>query len=290
MKNIKMEQSRKRLFFKLTAVLCLLIVGLMQSAQAQTITFAQFFEQNGTQDFQFVNNISSANFQTIPGGSPILFQYQNVLGLPAELAGPQQAHLYLSASATTPATLNGTQARQNLQSVTIQIIRDTPATIGNGTRTNLLTATVTAGFPAILGDLAENSASLLASTPTDNITFTSDFLIFSGTSQRNFGLSFSSITPALSIGPGGFLQSFISAGTGTFAANTSPVCSPCGTTAATVTVSGRVTNSEGRAISKAMVILTEANGIRHVSRTNGFGYYVISEVEVGQTVTVEVAS
>src|SRR5215207_3685910 len=86
-----------------TAFFIFLTISTGTLLQAQTITFAQFFERNGSQDFVFTNNTSSATFQTVTNGSPILFVYQNISGLPPQLQGPQEAHLFITATTTTPA-------------------------------------------------------------------------------------------------------------------------------------------------------------------------------------------
>jgi hypothetical protein len=68
------------------------------------------------------------------------------------------------------------------------------------------------------------------------------------------------------------------------------VTSPVVPTAANVTVSGRVTTSEGYGISRAIISLTNAAGVSRSALTNQFGYYKFDEVEVGQTYTVAVNS
>jgi len=55
------------------------------------------------------------------------------------------------------------------------------------------------------------------------------------------------------------------------------------TTAATVSVSGRVLEQNGRGISRAIVRLTDMNGEVISVRTNPFGYFRFSDVEAGQT-------
>lgn len=53
-------------------------------------------------------------------------------------------------------------------------------------------------------------------------------------------------------------------------------------TASTVSVSGQVTTANGRGIAKARVTLTGMNGTRTVT-TNPFGYFLFTDVEVGET-------
>ena len=54
-------------------------------------------------------------------------------------------------------------------------------------------------------------------------------------------------------------------------------------TAASVTVSGRVTNSSGRAVARARVTMTDSNGETRYALTNTFGYYRFSKVAAGET-------
>lgn len=268
-------------------------VTAFTNVNAQTTTFAQFLEQNGTQDFVFTNNTSSASFSAVGGGSAIAFRYQNISGLDPSLAGFQDAHLFITTTTTQTASINGSNTEQPLnQTVTIQIIRDTPAPVGvgSGSRTNLLTAVFTPSgtTPTLVGSTNGNSATMSATTPDHTVTFTSDFLGFALTTQRNLGLSFSSVTPSIALGAGNFLQSFTAAGTGTFASNPVPVYVV--PTAAPVSVSGRVLTSEGAGLRNAAVFLTEANGTRHKATTGTFGNYSFPEVAAGQIVTIEVAS
>jgi hypothetical protein len=259
-------------------------IGAETSVKGQSsTTFAQFFERNGTQDFVFTNNTTSADFATTGGGSPIFFLYQNVPGLDASLQGPQQAHLIMTSSTTTVANINGSNLTQPFSSMTntIQILRDTPAPVGNGTRTNLLTITFAqnSSLPSKTG--SGGSSTINVTTPDNVVTFSSDFLIFSGTTQRNFGMSFSSVTPALSIGAGGFLSSFTAAGSGTFASNPVPTLPP---TAAGVELGGRVVNESGVGMRRVRLQLVNSlSGEVMETTTNSDGTYLFTDVMAGHT-------
>jgi hypothetical protein len=277
--------------FRLSAIFGLLLFSTLLTVNAQTTTFAQFFEVNGTQDFVFTNNGGSGDFAAIPGGSPVFFLYQNLPTLPPSLQGIQSAHMFVTTTTTQPGSVAGGVVTQPLnQTVTVQIIRDTPAPVGTGggSRTNLLTAVFsTAGnTPAIVG--SGGSATLNASTPGHNVTFTSNFLIFTATTERNLGLSFSSVTPAMALGLGGFLQSTTAAGSGTFASNPLPV--PPGPTAAAVSVSGRVSTANGRGLRNSEVTLLNSNGTFMTARTTNFGHFLFDGVASGQSVIISVRS
>jgi hypothetical protein len=61
-------------------------------------------------------------------------------------------------------------------------------------------------------------------------------------------------------------------------------------TAANVSVSGKVFDSQGRALSRALVNLTDQNGISRTARSNSFGNFKFDGVESGQTYTISVAA
>lgn len=60
-------------------------------------------------------------------------------------------------------------------------------------------------------------------------------------------------------------------------------------TAANASVSGRVFNADGRAVSRAVVKLTTLDGETRTVITNAFGYYRFEEVAVGQTYSFSIS-
>lgn len=65
---------------------------------------------------------------------------------------------------------------------------------------------------------------------------------------------------------------------------------PIAPTAANVSISGRVLTSDGRGLSNAIVLLTDANGDSRSTRTGSFGFYRFDDIEAGQTVVISVSS
>jgi hypothetical protein len=61
-------------------------------------------------------------------------------------------------------------------------------------------------------------------------------------------------------------------------------------TAGDATISGRVTDSYGRAISSAIISVTDLAGNKKIAYTNTFGYYSVPELEVGQSYVVSVSA
>jgi hypothetical protein len=58
-------------------------------------------------------------------------------------------------------------------------------------------------------------------------------------------------------------------------------------TAASVSISGRVTNESGRGVSRTTVSLTDLSGNPRTAITNPFGYYRFTDIETGQIYTLE---
>ncbi len=280
--------------FRVSAIFGVLLFSTLLTVKAQTVTFAQFNQTGFGQDFVFTNNGASGDFGTIPGGSPVAFTFNPAIaGLPPSLLGPQAARIFITTTTLTSGSVGGGNTTQPLsQTVTLQVVRDTPAPVGTGggSRTNLLTAVFSpnSNTPNLVGTTGGNSATLNATTPDHNVTFTSNFLLFTATTQRNLALSFSSVNPGMALGLGGFLQSITAAGTGTFASNPIPVYP--GPTAAAVTVSGRVSTANGRGLRNAEVTLLNSNGTFMTARTTNFGYFSFEGIASGQSVIISVRS
>ncbi len=269
-----------------------IVLALIFTAKAQTVTFAQF-NNDLSQQIVFTNNTTNATFGTVSGGAAVSFRYQNISGLPPSLTGFQSAHLTITSTTTTPATTAAGNITQSMnQTVTIAIIRDTAAPIltGTGSRRNLLTAVVTTNTspPDIVGGTGGQSATFSASTTPQNVTYSSDFINFSTTTQRNFSFSFSAVSPGLNLGAGNFLQSFTADATGTFASNPVPTYTP--PTAASVVIGGQVLTDSGIGLRNANVTLIKSDGTRYTTTTGSFGRYEFSGVEAGQTVVISVSS
>jgi uncharacterized repeat protein (TIGR01451 family) len=64
----------------------------------------------------------------------------------------------------------------------------------------------------------------------------------------------------------------------------------CPTTAAGVTVSGRVTTPDGYGLRNAIVTITDSTGMARTARTSSFGYYSFEGIEVGGTYVISVGS
>jgi hypothetical protein len=242
-------------------------VALPRIANALPISFAQFSEADpGGNIFSYVDNGSgnTSQFGTSTGGPlgaaiPINFTFLSAAGaMPADLTGNQAATLSMTSSTTAPATLLGgivgTQTF-NGQTNTITITRDSAATEGTGSKTNLLTITFING--TLLGAINGRTPQLSADSGLGNIVgYTSDFLTFNDNAEKDFSLTFSSW--ANTSGGGGLsivdasnhFASATASGAGTFDASVTPVPEPSAWILGAVALAGMLV--VGRRLKPAM--------------------------------------
>lgn len=221
----------RRSFLTLLRPLVLVGAALATAAHARAAvtTFAQF-TNNGVNNFNYTNNGTSATFNA--ASIPVQFNYSNIVGLPADLSGNQTATLTLASRTNAPVQTLGSFGLENINGSngtttivnSIVITRNGTAAEGNGTRTVLLR--IDFARADLSGTVGGNSATLGASSNNTTVTFSSDFLNFSQTTQRDLALSFSSVVPGLTINANSFFNSFTAAGTGTFSADPVPTVVP----------------------------------------------------------------
>ncbi|HLK57268.1 MAG TPA: hypothetical protein VKU00_11920 [Chthonomonadaceae bacterium] len=200
----------------------LMSLACLTAAHAQLTTFAQFRESNNSVNaFSFTNTDSTASgFHVV--SIPVEFSYGVNNGYNGNSTANIDATLTFSANVTAkPTALGGGFFSQDFTNVSMVFTANTPV---NGL-TNLLT--VSNSTLSMFGK--GNSASTDSDVSTgDTVNFSSDFLIFSNTIDRDFALSFSSLQPGLSTDINGWLKSFTASGTGTFASEPAPFYSPDG--------------------------------------------------------------
>lgn len=188
------------------------------SAFGAPITFAQFTEQYGTNDFVFNSHSGTpghnngTNEATLVVTSPVRFAFFNVQ---SAVLGTMDAILSLTA---------GTAANAQSQSVFGTTYVRQPGLAGNfsirRTSDNALLLGGTFENAAIDGFLQGTSAMLQMSTPAlSNVVFSSDFLSFNGSAERSIAFGLSSVNPSVAIGSDGQLRNFRAAGVGTFSAD-----------------------------------------------------------------------
>lgn len=315
--NLQFQNSRLTLCRFFVVFSFSLFVSVM-TANANTFTFANFIQSDGgLPAFRFVRanpGDTTGTFETYrligatPSNNvPVDFRYVSgtdpdtgipfgILNLPAELRGDQPARLVLTSSTSStsgsPAfNQSGNVIQPITETTTITITRNTAASVGTGTgtRRNLLTVVITTNTnPARLSGPG-GSGGFSATTPDQFVTFTSDFIDFSSTTERNTSITSSGINPALNLPVGEtIIDSFSAPFLGSFASNPIPTYNP--PTAAAVNIGGRVMTSAGRGINRARVTLSDGNGETRTAVSNIFGYYRFESVSAGQTVIVSAAA
>jgi len=208
-------------------------VGPVASAAATApVTFAQAIETSANANpnvFTYTNNVAgnTATFGTTVGATvPIDFEFESGAGsLATTLPGMQNATITMTSTTNSQVVtaFAGAFAEQAFPTGftnTIAITRTTPASVGTGAKTNLLTVTYTGTLEGAIGG---TTPQLDADTALGNtVTYSSDFLSFAGATQEDFNVAFSSwaplVTPptGLGINADNYFNSATAAGAATF--------------------------------------------------------------------------
>ena len=192
-------------------------------AQTPTYTFAQYGQQTSVQAFSLTNNGPTS---TITASAQVRFfflpntSYPQTAGLPTDTFNATMT--FTASNPLAPATGSNTPGvtiTERFSTYSFMFIDN-----GVGNR-NLLSGS---GKNLLLsGTYSDGSSVLNVSTPpAGDVLYTSDFVDFSTSTDRNFGISLSSVVPVLVIDTtnpnpafNGYVRSFTAASTGTFASN-----------------------------------------------------------------------
>lgn len=187
------------------------------AAPAFAASFATFTQVGGDDTVSFVNHGDGTGTLSSIGSGTFDFSYLSPFtsGLPPELTGNQQANFSLTATASGAAGMSGPIVEQGISGGTISFTRTTPF---EGLD-NLLTIEFTDGF--LWGPEGASGLNLIGSSATGGVTFTSDFLDFSGSTQRDFNFSLQGMSAPVGTGDGGVLNSFTADTSGLASANVS---------------------------------------------------------------------
>ena len=173
------------------------------AAHATPIQFADFHLVNANQPLSFTNNGgASATLQAI--SVPVIFNFTTQSGLPTV---DHTATLTINppgTPSTVPAIVAGSLVDQPIRPANLSIIE-------TGTGKNLLTMLSTGGD--LVGFLGGVTASL---SGMNTSAYSSDFATFNSPISESFNLGLATLSPSLSVGPGGFLNSFIANVNGQF--------------------------------------------------------------------------
>lgn len=222
------ETPRRTFWSESSGRLLLALAGLTLgagTARAEFSTIGSFITDGASQAIEFTNLGTSATLSTQPGGLSIVFTYQGFSGLPADLQGPQAAHLFFDLTTTEPAQapLGSGLVIQSLTSLgTLTIEHDSPAAEGFGDRRTLLAFTFTG---TLAGNLGGQQLSLQAQSLINQVLASSDFLIIDGTSLWSMSLGIGPIDPVVAI-LDSFLVGFQAGVDGLFATTATPITAP----------------------------------------------------------------
>jgi len=163
------------------------------AAQGAPIEFANFHLLNSNQPLSFTNNGGvSATLQAL--SVPIVFNYTVQSGLPTT---DHPAILTINPPAiVTPAIAAGSLIDQPIHPLSYSIIE-------TGTGKNLLT--MSSANAELVGLAGALSASVSGNA---NGVYSSTFAAFAPSASESFNLGLATVSPSLSVGPGGFLNSF----------------------------------------------------------------------------------
>jgi len=181
-------------------------------AMAAALQFATFSQTTGN-PFQFTNNGGSSG--SISGVAQVKFNFTALAG---QNTADRDATVTFTGTAVTPAVSGAGLAVQPINGAnTIKIIE-------NSTGLNLLTVVYNGSISGFLGS---SNASLSSDTATGNIiAYYSDYLTLFNGNPASFLVGLPTVTPPLSIGPGGFLNSFTSNALGSFSGTFNAVPAP----------------------------------------------------------------
>lgn len=169
------------------------------AVEGETVTFAQFTQQNTIKAAQY-RNTGAGNTLNIIQGSPANFVVQE-FGPP----GVYDTTMSLSAASSQMVTSLGSLFEQTGWNGSINF--------GNGS--NYLT--VNFNNATFSFDSDGGSASLISTDPNDPITYTSNFLTLPEFDLKNFSLAFSGLTPLFTIAANGYGSNFDANIAGSFA-------------------------------------------------------------------------
>lgn len=142
--------------------------------------------------------------------------------------------------------------------------------------------------------LVQSNGKILTAGPNGSVAGISKYNV-DGTLDTSFStdgrITFLGSPTSLAIQPDGKIlasgsQTIAGANTGFLTARFLNTVAP--TTAASITISGRVSTANGNGISRATVHLTDQNGNIRTAKTNSFGYFRLTEIEAGQTFVVNI--
>ena len=200
--------------FAMTAAALLISVFLAETSSAVPYNFANVTEPGGNHPLVWINNGGTSGTLSALR-VPVEFSFTTPTGYST---APHAATLSVSASDSAPAIAGGGFDIQPINQISTLTVTD------NLTGKNLLSMSFDGNLAGLSGGpngTLQGADNALGET----VSFTSDYLTFAPPGN-SYSISLGNITPGLSIGPGGFLNSFTSDFSGVFTANATAVPEP----------------------------------------------------------------
>ncbi len=205
-----------------------------------------------------------------------------VTGASVNVSLPSNATAATGSSITVPVTIGAVPAGSPIESFDFTVFYD-PAVLqpanpsGSNAGTLSANCSVLANSPTAGRIVVSGACATGITTSSGGVLYNLNFNVI-GTSGQQTGLLFNN--------PATGAQTF-QFNSGNPAANTTNgLFSVLGPTAASVTVSGKVTNNQGRGIRNVLITMTDSQGRVQTAQTTAFGYYKFESVAAGETVTI----
>jgi CSLREA domain-containing protein len=251
----------------------------LQPAERITVKRRQSNDLNSITDSTLVSNsddltksvlISESTAESATTGAGI------TVSLPANITA------VTGSTITVPVSIGASSSGNSLESFDFTVFYD-PAVLqpaspaGSNAGTLSANCSVLSNSPQSGRVVISGACATAISTASGGVLYNLQFNVL-GTSRQQTGLLFDS--------PSTGTQTF-QFNSGTPAANPiNGLFSVLGPTAASVTVSGKVTNNQGRGIRNVLITMTDSQGRVQTAQTTAFGYYKFESVAAGETVTI----
>jgi uncharacterized repeat protein (TIGR01451 family) len=247
-------------------------IGRFENELAEQI--ADRMKQSADLELNGIVSIDAKSQSAVAGGGE---------GTPVNGSLPSNATASTGSSITVPVTVERVRIGQAIESFDFTVFYD-PAVLqpaspaGSNTGTLSANCSVLANSPQAGRVVVSGACATAITTSSGGVLYNLQFNVIGSSGQRT-GLRFNN--------PSTGTQTF-QFNSGTPAANTMNGLFSVlpGPTAASVTVSGKVTTASGRGIRNVLITMTDSQGRVQTAQTTAFGYYKFESVAVGETVTI----
>jgi hypothetical protein len=240
-------------------------------------------ESTGRFEQELAEAIAERMKQSIDSQSNGAKSQSATAGVSVNVSLPSNASATNGTSITIPVTIGAVSAGSPIESFDFTVFYD-PAVLQAvspfGTNAGTLSAncSVLSNSPQTGRVVVSGACATAITTTSGGVLYNLQFNVI-GTSGQQTGLLFNNPTTGT--------QTFqFNSGTPAAATTNGLFSVLPGPTAASVTVSGKVTTASGRGIRDVLITLTDSNGRMRTAQTTAFGYYKFESVATGETVTI----